>query len=83
MLISGIGPAEHLVSQKIPVNVDLPGVGSRLMDHVAIATWFRETTGTSLGFLKDPGIMNVIRARWALIKWLTTGRGPLASNVSC
>jgi choline oxidase len=34
LMLSGIGPAEHLKETGIPVRVDSPGVGSNLDDHV-------------------------------------------------
>lgn len=34
MLLSGIGPKEHLESKRIKVILDLPGVGQNLHDHV-------------------------------------------------
>lgn len=33
LMLSGIGPREHLTSKKIPVVVDLPGVGENLHNH--------------------------------------------------
>lgn len=36
LMRSGIGPAEHLRSVGIPVNVDLHGVGANLEDHPAV-----------------------------------------------
>lgn len=35
--LSGIGPRDELSSHKIPVLVDLPGVGANLQDHLEIA----------------------------------------------
>ncbi|WP_109508543.1 GMC family oxidoreductase [Nocardioides speluncae] len=34
LMLSGIGPAEHLAAVGIDPRVDLPGVGANLMDHV-------------------------------------------------
>lgn len=34
LLLSGIGPADHLRAHGIPVQLDLPGVGAGLQDHV-------------------------------------------------
>ncbi|MGV9711870.1 GMC family oxidoreductase [Gordonia sp. NPDC003424] len=34
LMLSGIGPADHLTEMGIPVRVDSPGVGSNLDDHV-------------------------------------------------
>lgn len=40
LLLSGIGPADHLHSLDVPVKVDLPGVGSNLQDHIETpVTW--------------------------------------------
>ena len=36
LLLSGIGPAEHLRQHDISVKVDLPGVGQNLCDHINI-----------------------------------------------
>lgn len=40
MMLSGLGPAEHLRTHGIPVMRDLPGVGRHLLDHVAAAVVF-------------------------------------------
>ncbi|MBL7487666.1 GMC family oxidoreductase N-terminal domain-containing protein [Frankia sp. AgB1.9] len=34
LMLSGVGPAEHLTSLSIPVVADLPGVGENLQDHL-------------------------------------------------
>ncbi|XP_051160394.1 glucose dehydrogenase [FAD, quinone]-like [Leptopilina boulardi] len=36
LMLSGIGPKEHLSKMKIPLIQNLPGVGRNLQDHVAI-----------------------------------------------
>lgn len=33
LMLSGLGPAEHLREHKVPLVADLPGVGANLMDH--------------------------------------------------
>jgi len=38
LMLSGIGPADHLGSLGIPVKHDLPGVGKNLQDHLDICT---------------------------------------------
>jgi choline dehydrogenase-like flavoprotein len=37
LMLSGIGPAEHLASLGIPVTLDLPDVGRHLQDHLLLA----------------------------------------------
>lgn len=40
LMVSGIGPAHHLMDQGIAVQVDLPGVGQNLQDHVdCVMSW--------------------------------------------
>uniref|UniRef100_A0A7I4Y515 Choline dehydrogenase n=1 Tax=Haemonchus contortus TaxID=6289 RepID=A0A7I4Y515_HAECO len=36
LMLSGIGPADHLRTHDIPVVVDLPGVGQNLVDHLEV-----------------------------------------------
>ncbi|CAJ0608362.1 unnamed protein product [Cylicocyclus nassatus] len=36
LMLSGVGPADHLRAHEIPVVVNLPGVGSNLIDHLEI-----------------------------------------------
>lgn len=40
LMLSGIGPKEHLNKHKIPVKVDLP-VGKNLLDHLYVQLWFK------------------------------------------
>ncbi|HVV24333.1 MAG TPA: GMC family oxidoreductase N-terminal domain-containing protein [Pseudonocardiaceae bacterium] len=72
LLLSGVGPAEHLREHGIDVVAALPGVGENLHDHPASGiTWY--TKGTSdLADFQTPR---------RLVQWQVSGRGPLASNV--
>uniref|UniRef100_A0A915BR15 Glucose-methanol-choline oxidoreductase N-terminal domain-containing protein n=1 Tax=Parascaris univalens TaxID=6257 RepID=A0A915BR15_PARUN len=36
LLVSGVGPADHLRAHAIPVVLDLPGVGHNLQDHLEV-----------------------------------------------
>lgn len=81
-MLSGIGPAEHLKSYGIPVEVDLPGVGENLKDHPIVETMWRPKCD-SMAFLKpNTGIANDLKSGSAILKWLFTRQGPLATNVS-
>lgn len=41
LMLSGIGPAEHLKAVGVPVVADLPGVGQNLQDHLHLRVVFR------------------------------------------
>ncbi len=41
LMLSGVGPAEHLQSQGIAVVVDLPGVGQNLQDHMRLMVGYK------------------------------------------
>lgn len=77
LLLSGIGPAEHLESMGIGVRADLPGVGANYHDHpaVTIALEMRDTTSYGLSWRTLP------RALWNVAEYVLARRGPLASNV--
>ncbi len=45
LLLSGVGPAEHLTSLGIPVVLDLPGVGQNLRDHPKLYITWRVKAG--------------------------------------
>ncbi len=41
LMLSGLGPADHLKAMGVPVVADLPGVGQNLQDHVHLRVVFR------------------------------------------
>ncbi|CAL4149699.1 unnamed protein product, partial [Meganyctiphanes norvegica] len=57
LMLSGIGPKEHLAEHGIPVVQDLPGVGSNLQDHLVLLgpTWTtRAGSGLNAFTLANP-----------------------------
>ena len=73
LMLSGVGPADHLREQGIDVVADLPGVGENLHDHPVVPLlWY--THGTT-----DVAEGSTLTG---LLRWKLTGRGPLASNVA-
>jgi choline dehydrogenase-like flavoprotein len=54
LMLSGIGPADHLDDFQIPVLADLPGVGSNLQDHHEVPV-IATTKGKSGYFGQDKG----------------------------
>ncbi len=73
LLLSGVGPGEHLRSTGIEVVADLPGVGRNLQDHLAAAVMYRMTRPISM--------LNATSQR-ALVDFIARGRGMLTSNVA-
>ncbi len=68
LMLSGIGPADHLRSVGIAPAVDLPGVGENLHDHLEIHVQHRCKQPVSLnGYLK-PHRMVLVGLQWFLLK---------------
>ncbi|HEX2914302.1 MAG TPA: choline dehydrogenase [Chloroflexia bacterium] len=72
LMLSGVGPADHLREMGIEVVADMPGVGQNLQDHPAIFVPFEATQPVSL-------VNGQTEA--ALQEFMATQTGPLTSNV--
>ncbi|MET0781091.1 MAG: GMC oxidoreductase, partial [Microbacterium sp.] len=72
LMLSGIGPAEHLAEHGIPVVIDSPEVGANLQDHLVAGLAPAAHGGT----LYDAGSLR------ELARYLTARRGMLTSNVA-
>jgi choline dehydrogenase len=78
LMLSGIGPAEHLSKHNIPVIMDCPGVGQNLQDHLQIRLIYRCTKPiTTNDALRSIGG----RIRIGL-EWLLRRTGPLAVGIN-
>jgi choline dehydrogenase-like flavoprotein len=73
LMISGIGPADHLRETGIQVVVDSPGVGANLSDHPVVTTMW-DTPKTSCLWEKNTPAN--------LARWRLRHSGPLTSNVA-
>jgi choline dehydrogenase len=73
LMLSGIGPANHLKEHDIPVVHELPGVGRNLQDHLQ----------TKINYAsKRPISLEGADSLWNLLKYLVLKRGPLTSNIA-
>ena len=79
--LSGIGPAEELKKHGIPVVLDLPGVGSNLLDHPCIHLSFKDSQGLSLSYLLSSNVSEAVRTMFSVFRYLVGFGGPIATNV--
>ena len=77
LMLSGIGPAEHLASRLVMPIADRPAVGRNLQDHVQLWAMWRSDEPVSLADAMSP---EKIEANVA--EFETQGTGPLTSNVA-
>jgi len=75
LMLSGIGPAQHLVDHGIDVVADRPGVGANLQDHLELYLQMAASQPVSLY-----RYWNLLGKAYVGARWLFTGTGPGASN---
>ena len=73
LMLSGIGPADHLIEMGIDVLADSPGVGANLSDHPVVPVIW--STPRLRGLWEKSGNAGALR-------WQLTHRGPVTSNVA-
>ncbi|MCZ8543139.1 choline dehydrogenase [Mesorhizobium qingshengii] len=72
LMLSGIGPAEHLRENGIAVVADRPGVGRNLQDHMELYIQQESTKPITLNSVLNPFSKALIGAQWLFFK---TGLG--------
>jgi len=72
LMLSGIGPSEHLRDCHIPVNHHLPGVGQNLVDHPDFVATYRSTKRDVLG-PSPSGLWHIVRDAWRFSRGDTKG----------
>ena len=75
LMLSGIGPGQHLRDHGLAVVADRPGVGANLQDHLEI--YMQYTASQPITLFK---YWNIWGKAWVGAQWLLAGRGPGASN---
>ena len=76
LMLSGIGPADHLRQVGVTVEHDLPGVGENLQDHVDLCV-LAECSGPH----SYDGVKRLDRTVLAGLQYLLTKSGPVASSL--
>lgn len=77
LMLSGVGEGAHLRQVGIEVVHDLPAVGTRLHDHLAVAVLMEMRNTESYGI----SVRTLPRGAWNLLQYAVGRKGPLASNV--
>ena len=73
LMLSGVGPAEHLTLREIEVLLDLPAIGENLSDHAATYTVYTTPEPESLLTALEPQAME---------QYMASQTGPFASNLA-
>ena len=76
LMLSGVGPADHLRQHGVDVISDLPGVGQNLQDH--IETYVQHACLQPITLY--PVMKNPLRQLLVGMQWTFFGTGPGASN---
>ncbi|MFO1026247.1 MAG: GMC family oxidoreductase N-terminal domain-containing protein [Acetobacteraceae bacterium] len=76
LLLSGLGPAEHLQEMGIPVIRDMPAVGSNLHDHFNTTASWRCSKAITLNDLQNSSLRKLV----AGLQYVLFRSGPMASN---
>ena len=75
LMLSGIGPAEHLKEMGIPVVADRPGVGQNIQDHLEL--YIQQACTLPITLFKYWNPIGKLRVG---IQWLFNKTGPGSSN---
>lgn len=75
LMLSGVGPADHLRSHGIDVVADVPGVGENLQDHLEVYIQHECTQPVSIA-----PALKWYNKPWVGLQWLFGKTGPAASN---
>jgi len=75
LMLSGIGPADHLRDMGIAPLVDLPGVGRNISEHAAC--WIEYATREPISLIRE---LRYDKLAISLAQWALFGKGLLASQ---
>mgnify|MGYP001452617587 CR=1 FL=1 len=78
LMLSGMGPADHLRRLGLPVVQDMPGVGGNLQDHLQLRTIYRTHRPITL----NDQVRNPIRKALMGMEFILKRSGPLTMGAS-
>ncbi|EGO24432.1 hypothetical protein SERLADRAFT_449204 [Serpula lacrymans var. lacrymans S7.9] len=81
LMLSGVGPADHLKDIHVPLVCDHPNIGNNLLDHPVFNFRLQEKAGISLNFLGLHNPLSISRFLAHFVQYQITGKGPLSTNI--
>jgi choline dehydrogenase len=78
LMLSGVGPAEHLHAHDIPIVIDRPAVGRNLQDHLQVRLIYRCTKPITT----NDTLRSLVGRVRMTIEWLLHSSGPLAIGIN-
>ena len=78
LMLSGIGPADKLRAQNIPVVLDRKAVGQNLQDHLQVRLIYRCTKPITT----NDALRSIFGRLSMGLEWLRHGAGPLATGIN-
>jgi choline dehydrogenase len=78
LMLSGVGPADHLRSHGIPIVIDRPAVGRNLQDHLQVRLIYRCTQPITT----NDALRSIGGRIGMAIDWLLHRSGPLAIGIN-
>ncbi|HEV3161692.1 MAG TPA: FAD-dependent oxidoreductase [Xanthobacteraceae bacterium] len=78
LMLSGIGPSEHLRAYGIPVVIDRPAVGRNLQDHLQVRLIYRCTKPITT----NDALRSIGGRVGMAVEWLLRRSGPLAIGIN-
>ncbi|KAI0342707.1 GMC oxidoreductase [Trametopsis cervina] len=82
LMLSGVGPADHLASVEVPLVKDLPGVGSHLKDHAVIDVIYANKKRDTNDFYRPKTFGHTIQFFKYVAQYELHGTGPFTSNLA-
>jgi choline dehydrogenase len=76
LMLSGIGPSQHLKEIGVSINHHLPGVGQNLQDHLSVPSVYECTKPVTFDYAANPFYKLMLGTRWFI-----TRSGLAASNI--